>query len=91
MPDIYIERDHELPPDELRETVEKLAQDLQEKEGLEYGWEEDTLWLKRSGVAGRISVTPEKLTVAADLSMLFRPFRGRITQEIEAKLDELLA
>jgi hypothetical protein len=41
-------------------------------------------------VEGRIALEPGRLTITADLSMLFRPFRGRITREVEAKLDELL-
>ena len=87
---IDIERAHNLGLAGIRELMEHFAAGLHERYGLERHWQGDVLQLSGSGVSGAITVTARAVRVTAELGFLLRPLRGRIEQDIHARLDRHL-
>lgn len=88
MPKIDIRRPHDLPPDQARALVEKVAARMGEKFDMRSQWQGDTLRFSRSGVDGAIAVTPGEVHVTAELGLMLAPLKGMVEQEIRRKLDE---
>lgn len=88
MSDIDIHHAHSLPPAKARKAVEEVAVKLGEKFGVAHHWEGDTLHFERSGVDGRIALSPKQLHVTATLGFLLSALKGTIEGEIRRVLDE---
>ena len=88
MPKIDIRRPHNLPLDQARAVVEKVATRMREKFDMQSQWEGDTLRFSRSGVSGAIAVAPQAVHVTAELGLRLSPLKGMVEQEIRRKLDE---
>lgn len=88
MPKIDIRRPHQLSVAEARAVVEKVAERMREKFGMEGQWQGDTLRFTRSGVSGSIEVGADAIQVKAELGMMLAPLKGMVEQEIRRKLDE---
>ncbi|MGN2254830.1 polyhydroxyalkanoic acid system family protein [Frateuria sp. GZRe12] len=88
MPKIDIRRPHDLPLDQARAVVEKVATRMREKFEMQSRWEGDTLRFSRSGVSGAIAVAPQSVHVTAELGLMLSPLKGMVEQEIRRKLDE---
>jgi putative polyhydroxyalkanoate system protein len=88
MPKIDIHRPHNLPPDQARAVVDKVAARMREKFDMQSQWQGDTLRFSRSGVSGAIAVAPESVHVTAELGLMLSPLKGMVEQEIRRKLDE---
>lgn len=85
---IDIRHPHSLPLDKARTAVEEVAQKLAERFDVEYNWDGDTLHFNRSGVDGRIALTPKDLHVTAKLGFLLSALQGPIEGEIRRVLGE---
>src|SRR3546814_8046231 len=83
-----IQHKHSLSLAKARKGVEDVARRLADKFGFEYGWDGDEMHFNRSGVDGRIAVTPEQLHVTAKLGFLLSALQGTVEQEIRKVLDE---
>lgn len=88
MSGIDIRHDHSLPMTKARKAVEQVAAKLAERFGIEYDWDGDTLNFARSGVDGKIALTPKQLHVTAKLGFLLSALHGPIEAEIRRVLDE---
>jgi putative polyhydroxyalkanoate system protein len=88
MAGIDIRHQHSLPMARARKAVEQVAAKLAERFGVAYDWEGDTLKFVRSGVDGRIALTPKQLHVTAKLGFLLSALHGPIEAEIRRVLDE---
>ena len=88
MSDIDIRHPHSLPPQQAREAVERLAETLASRFGMQYAWRGDALDFKRSGVDGRVALEPGALHVTARLGFLLGAMRGTIEGEIRRVLEE---
>lgn len=88
MPDIHITRAHTMPVNEVRQVVERLADKLQRKFGLEPRWEGNTLHISRSGVTGQIAFDDKQVQVDVRLGLLLAPLKSTVETEILDKLDE---
>lgn len=85
---IDIQHPHSLTMPKARKAVEDVAKKLAERFDISYLWEGDTLKFNRSGVDGRIALSPDQLHVTADLGFLLSAMRGPIETEIRRVLDE---
>ena len=85
---IDIRHRHSLPLAQARKAVEEVAVKLGERFGMDYRWEGDVLHFKRSGVDGRIALTPRQLHVTAKLGFLLSAMKGPIEEEIRRVLAE---
>lgn len=88
MPTIDIRHDHSMPPARARKAVQEVADKLSERFGINYEWAGDTLNFARSGVDGKIDLSPNQLRVTANLGFLMSAFKGPIESEIRRVLQE---
>ena len=88
MAGIDIRHKHALPMDKARKAVEQVAKKLSERFDVEYGWNGDVLNFARSGVDGKIALSPKQLHVTASLGFLLSALKGPIEAEIRRVLDE---
>ncbi len=88
MPAIDIQHAHSMPLAKARKAVEDVAKKLAARFDMEYGWDGDTLNFSRSGVDGRIALSPKQLHVTAQLGFLLSALKGPIETEIKRVLSE---
>lgn len=88
MPSIDIRHTHGLDPDQARQAVQRIAESLAEKFGVEHGWHGESLRFKRSGVDGRVHLEPGAVRVTAELGFLLGAMKGTIESEIRRVLAE---
>lgn len=91
MPSIDLHQPHQLPLAEARARVERVADRMREKFGMDSRWDGDTLRFSRPGVKGSIAVTTDKVAVHAELGLMLSPLKGMVEDEIRRKLVEHLA
>ncbi len=95
MPDIRIERPHQLGLAKARELAFHWAEEAEQ--GLDMactyaeGEAEDVVSFSRSGVSGELLVQADRFVLSAKLGFLLGAFKDRIETEIVKNLDELLA
>ncbi|PVV14101.1 MAG: hypothetical protein B6D77_03670 [gamma proteobacterium symbiont of Ctena orbiculata] len=91
MSKIHIEREHQLPREELLQHIDGLSEKL--KESLEVDLErlEDGISFQRKGASGYITIDDDHIEVEVVLGMMFRPFRKRIEHTILEYLDDYFA
>lgn len=87
---ISIRRDHHLPPEQIRQEVETLAEQLADKLGAEYHWEEDTLKFSRKQASGHIDIGERDVSIEVRLGMMLRPLKGTLEKLVSQYLDEHL-
>ena len=88
MPSIDIHHDHSKTPKQARKAIEDVARKLAERFDIEYDWDGDTLNFMRSGVDGKIRLSPKQLHVTAQLGFLLSALKGPIESEIRRVLQE---
>ena len=88
MPSIDIRRPHQLSIAEARAVVDKVAERMREKLGVDGQWQGETLRFSRPGVTGTIAVSSDAIQVKAELGLMMSPLKGMVEQEIRRKLDE---
>jgi putative polyhydroxyalkanoate system protein len=91
MADIRIARPHGLPLSRAKAAAQAAADDLVREYAITCQWQGDTLNFRRSGVQGRIEVSPSQIAVEIRLGLLVRGFKSTIEQSVSKRLDELLA
>lgn len=87
MPLIRICHSHNLGHQQARKTVQKIADELAERHGVDCNWQGDWLNFRRHGLDGSIQVQDDQVTVLANLGLALLPLRGRLTQEVKTLLD----
>ena len=90
MADIEIQRRHNLGMEQARHTVERLAVDLTQRFGGQYGWDGDTMLFNRSGAKGAIRVAPDFVLVMVTLGLMAKPFKGQIEGAINQFMDQYI-
>ena len=88
---IKVTRQHNLGEDEIRETVEKLAEKLKTDLDAECLWEGSTLKFNRKGATGKVKVSDSEVNVEVQLGMLLGPLKSTIERTIEEEIDKYLA
>jgi putative polyhydroxyalkanoate system protein len=87
---IRLVRRHHLSVKDAKKIAQKTADDLAQEYGLASEWEGDRLVFKRSGVDGSMHVDEQQIELSVTLGFLLMPFKFKIEQHIERRLDELL-
>lgn len=88
---IDIHRTHSLNKEEARSAAEGLAKNLASKFDMHYHWEGDSLKFERSGVKGLVDIAETDLRIRVELGMMLRPFKPKIEEEIQTRLDRVIA
>ena len=90
MSTINISRSHSMGTSDARSAVEKVADQLKQKIGADYHWDDDTLRFKGGGANGTIEVEPSTVHVQIKLGMLLSAMKGMVKSQAEGYLDEYL-
>jgi putative polyhydroxyalkanoate system protein len=94
MPDIHLERDHQLGLAKARRVARQWAEEAEQKFEMAChiveGPEGDTVEFTRSGVKGALRVAADRFTLDAKLGFLLGAFSKTIEAEIEKNFDQLL-
>ncbi|OUM02069.1 polyhydroxyalkanoic acid system family protein [Variovorax sp. JS1663] len=94
MPDIQIERSHDLGLTAARAIARRWVRQVEEDYGLSCSYQEgetqDLGRFSRAGVDGRVEVSADSFRLHATLAGLFGGFSEQIEQRLRQKLDELL-
>lgn len=88
MPSIDIKHPHSKTPAQARKAIEVVAEKLAERFGIQYEWHGDTLNFVRSGVDGKIKLSPKSLHVTAQLGFMLSLMKDSIESEIKRVLTE---
>jgi putative polyhydroxyalkanoate system protein len=87
MSKIHLQRAHALGADGARNAVQRVADEMNQKYGLECAWEGDLLSFSRSGVAGTLEVRENEIVLDAELGVLLSAFRPRIEEQLQKNFD----
>ncbi|MCC6527564.1 MAG: polyhydroxyalkanoic acid system family protein [Polyangiaceae bacterium] len=95
MATIDIRRNHSLDNQTVRQKAEELAQEMETKLHLKWGWEGERIRFHAEsgtakGTSGFVTVSPKDVRVEIDLPFLLRALKGSISSKVNAKLDKLL-
>ena len=87
MPDISMQREHDLGTDEVRGSLEKLAGKLADRLGGSWHWEGDTIVCDSRGATARVGYDERSITIEVTLPRAFKLMRGRLEERIEQSFD----
>jgi putative polyhydroxyalkanoate system protein len=90
MSDIRIARPHGLPVSRAKAAAQAAADELSRKYALTSHWQGDTLHFERSGVQGRIEVSPTQIALEIRLGLLFKMLKPKIERSVGERLDQFL-
>ncbi|HZF52292.1 MAG TPA: polyhydroxyalkanoic acid system family protein [Polyangiaceae bacterium] len=95
MATIDIRRPHNVGRDVAKQKAEELAKSLEEKIGIRWSWERDTIKFDvpsgaAKGASGTVDVDASAVRVQIDLPFLLRAVKGTIESKVNKKLDDLL-
>jgi putative polyhydroxyalkanoate system protein len=71
-------------------VAQAAADELAREYALTSQWQGDSLHFRRSGVHGRIDVSPSQIALEITLGFLLKGFRAGIEKSVGKRLDELL-
>ena len=98
MPDIQIERQHNLGMERAREVARQWVSQAERDYGLSCTYEEsaeagdcDRVHFTGAGASGTVEVTPERFGMNVQLGFLLGSFSDMIEAKVSRNLDELLA
>jgi putative polyhydroxyalkanoate system protein len=87
MSKIHLQRAHALGTDGAREAVQRVADEMNGKYGLECQWNGDLLSFSRSGVSGTLEVREHEIVLDAELGVLLSAFKPRIEEQLQKNFD----
>lgn len=94
MPEIHIERSHELGMQKARKVAAQWAERVEQAHGVRcthtQGRGEDVIVISRAGVHGTARVTGKRFELDMKLGFLFGLFSQRISEGVARELDGLL-
>ena len=91
MAGIDIHHPHPLTAERAREAVQRVADKLVERFGVECRWQDDALAFTRAGVDGRIALLPGEVRVQAELGFMLSAMQAPIEAEIRRVLGKHFA
>jgi len=95
MATIDIKRGHSLPIDEAKQKAEELAKGMEQKFGIVWKWDGNTIRFDApkgaaKGTKGEVAVSDKEVRVAIDLPFMLRVMKGTIEDKVNEKLNALL-
>ena len=87
---ISIARKHALSHKKAKDVADKIAKDLKKRFELDYAWNGDDVDFERPGVAGRIHVGRDSISINVKLGFLLIPLKPAIEREIHSALDKVV-
>ena len=92
MADISISKDHSVDIEVLRGRLEELAKDLQQKYGIRYKWNQNTIELDGTGIkSATLVMTENNVSIEITLGMMGKILKPKIEEEINNKVYSVLS
>jgi putative polyhydroxyalkanoate system protein len=89
LPDIDVQRVHNLGLAAARKAADRLAADLGKKFELRGDWEGNVLHFERPGVTGALAIDEKALHLTVTLGFLLKAMKGSIERAVMGELDSL--
>lgn len=86
---IKVNRSHNLAMEKARALAEDLVANLAQEFGVKYHWEDETVKFKGAGAKGHMTVLSDRVELKMELGFLLKPFKGKIENSINRRLDEV--
>jgi putative polyhydroxyalkanoate system protein len=86
MSNIDISAHHNLSHEDAISAADELCAELAAKFGIDYGWDEDTVYFDRPGVSGSIVVQENEIGIQANLGFMLMMLKDPIEKEIVSHL-----
>lgn len=95
MATIDTRRKHDLTMEEARKRAEELARSMEEKLGIRWRWDGDSIRFDTPagaarGTTGEVSVSSSEIRVQINLPLLLRPLRGVVEGKVREKFDSVI-
>ena len=90
MANIHIKHAHNLPREEARARIDKIAEELKKQLSAQGAWKGDSLHFKRSGASGCIDVADDRVECTIKLGMLLAPMKGKIETYLADTMHKVL-
>lgn len=95
MATIDMRRKHTLTREQTRGKAEELARAMQEKLGIRWRWEDDSIKFDTpagtaKGTNGQVVVSDSEVRVQIDLPFLLRALKGMVEGKVKEKLDTVI-
>lgn len=88
MAEFHLSKPYTMPKDELREAAEEFALQLERQHNVRSRWQGDTVYIKGSGVDGKLSIEEDMVDVSVRLGFLASAFHHTLKREVQRYLDE---
>lgn len=85
-----IKRNHDLGREEVRQRVDRLADDLKSQFGVESQWAGDRLNVSGSGIDGHLAVADDNVELDVRLGFALKLMEGNIRAAVEQAMDKHL-
>ncbi len=95
MADISIRRSHNLGLEQVKTITQKVITSVQSEfpslvSDIQWNSTQTEAKVKGKGFTGVFSFDATQVSINVDLSMLVRPFKGKVEEKINGRLDEYL-
>jgi putative polyhydroxyalkanoate system protein len=92
MPKFTIERSHNLGVEVAKQRLDAMSERLSAKYGLSSQWKNaNEAEVKGTGATGKITCTPDKVSVFIDLSFALTPLKSKIEEKVKQELERALS
>jgi putative polyhydroxyalkanoate system protein len=88
MPTIDIDHPHSKTTAAAKKAVNRVAEHIAKRFDVTWGWDGNVCHFERPGVRGRITLTPKRVHVHAELGFMLIAIRGAIEREVRRYLEE---
>jgi putative polyhydroxyalkanoate system protein len=88
---VNVSQDHDKTEDEVREIVNGVTDDLENRYGIIPNWQgENLVKFKRIGVSGQLRISKNEVTIDLDIGFLFSAYAGKIKSELSTMMAKKL-
>ncbi|UTV29091.1 polyhydroxyalkanoic acid system family protein [Photobacterium atrarenae] len=87
---IFIERNHDMPIDEITALSEQIAEELEQEYGLSWSWQGNRLMIRHASARGFLLSEEGKVTIELKLGFAASLFSTSIESHISERLDRML-
>ncbi|RZI41311.1 polyhydroxyalkanoic acid system protein [Herbaspirillum sp. HC18] len=91
MADISITHAHKLTHKKAKAAAQKVADQMAEEYDMSSEWDGDVLVFKRTGVAGKLTLSDSKVHLEISLGFLFKAFAPTIKEKVAAKMKKVFS
>jgi putative polyhydroxyalkanoate system protein len=88
---VNVSQHHNKTEDEVRDIVNGVTDDLENRYGISPHWQgENLVKFKRSGVSGQLRISKTEVTIDLDIGFLLSAYAGKIKSELTTMMARKL-